>query len=470
MATSLGRTVGVLLAAHLAACTFMRPSAPAHADAVETRRTATDAFLYGYPIVRSYGILMAHAGDPKNPEFQAPWNELRHRARLATPDDPGPATPALDTVSSWLGIDLRSEPLLLTLPVLEKNRTYWIQLIDLVKNTPIWLSSRTAGNGGGVFLLAKPGWAGEKPPGIRSVVSIETDLALAVFRIQLFGPDDLDAVQKIQAGITIQRLSSFLKHPAPPVLPLPMAVEPLNPDEERGSPRFFAVLAYALQFCPAPRAEQKLRARFSRIGLVAGKPFDPQDRTPEIREALEDGIADAWKAYQDQKKLADAKDIPIGDLPGTPDFPRNPFLARFAGSLVDPLESPKELTSLPLAPYDWDGLPLDGSTYRYVLHFYPDLLPPAAGFWSLTIYDQPSGLLIPNPLRRYVLQSSMPGLAFDEDGGLTIRVQADSPGAALESNWLPASRGRFLLILRLYDPKPETGKTRWTPPYLEKAK
>jgi len=448
----------------------MRASAPVHADAAEARSTAAEALIYGTPIVRAYGILYAHAVDPKNPEFQAPWNEIRHHARLAEPDDPAPSTPSLDIVTSWLAIDLRSEPLILTLPAMDKKRTYWVQLTDLLKNTPTWMSSRITGTTGGSYLLAKPGWSGEKPPGVKTISHLDSDLALAMVNLQVFDPSDLEAVKTLQSGITIQRMSAFLKQPAPAEPPLQRFVEPLSPDEPPRSLRFFSVLAFALQFCPIPPSERKLRTRLSRIGLIPGKPFDPQAISPEIREALEEGMADGWKTYQIQKKLADAKEISIGDFPGTPDSPRNPFMGRFAASLENPLELSKEIVALPLAPYDSDGLPLDGSTYRYVLHFYPDLLPPAADFWSLTLYDQPSGLLIRNPIHRYVLHSSMPGLKIDIDGGITFPVQAESPGEDLESNWLPASRGRFLLILRVYGPKFDLAKHHWAPPYLEKSK
>lgn len=453
----------------LAACTFMRPSTPVHADAAEARTTAQEAFLYGFSIARSYGFLYARAANPQDPEFLAPWNEFRHQARLPTPDDAS-SLASLDTVTSWLGVDLRAEPLVLTVPPLGKRRTFWVQLVDLLKTTGSWLSSRSAGTEGGSYLLAKPGWPGEKPAGVTAILRIDTDLSLAVFHLQVFGPADLEEISTIQAGLRIQRLSAFLKKPAPPAPPPVASVLPLSGEEERRSLRFFAVFAYALQFCPAPVSERKFRTRLDRIGVSAGKPFDPDTLQPEIRDVLGEGISDAWKTYYDQKKIADAKEIPIGDLPGTPETPRHPFLGRFAASLGNPLDDSREVATFPLAPYDRDGLPLDGSQYRYVLHFDPDQLPPAGQFWSLTIYDQPSGLLIRNPIQRYNLQSSAPGLRFEADGGLTILVQTTSPGPDLESNWLPASPGHFLIVLRDYGVRSETQKPRWSPTYLEKAR
>jgi hypothetical protein len=134
---------------------------------------------------------------------------------------------------------------------------------------------------------------------------------------------------------------------------------------------------------------------------------------------------------------------------------------------VDGLYSPcreEEIQSF----YDVDGReePLDGSC-RYVLQFPYGQLPPVNGFWSLTMYDATSGRLVPNPLGRYVVSSTLlPELQSNREGGLTIHVQTDSPGRDKESNWLPAPRGRFRLALRLYWPRPSVLNGRWQRPKL----
>jgi hypothetical protein len=130
----------------------------------------------------------------------------------------------------------------------------------------------------------------------------------------------------------------------------------------------------------------------------------------------------------------------------------------------------KQEAMYPLYTVDADGQPLDASRDRYVLRFAPDNTPPVNAFWSLTMYDLPSSLLVANPLNRYLINSPMlPKLQRDADGGLALYVQRDSPGKEKESNWLPAPNGPFWAVLRLYWPKDEALAGRWTAPAMLKA-
>src|SRR6185436_4466300 len=106
--------------------------------------------------------------------------------------------------------DLRAEPLVLTLPAIEKGRYYSVQMIDAYTHNFDYLGTRATGNEGGTFLVAGPGWKGETPKGVKKVCRCETDLMLAVYRTQLFGPDDLENVKKVQSGYLAQPLSAFL--------------------------------------------------------------------------------------------------------------------------------------------------------------------------------------------------------------------------------------------------------------------
>ena len=98
-------------------------------------------------------------------------------------------------------------------------------------------------------------------------------------------------------------------------------------------------------------------------------------------------------------------------------------------------------------------------------------------FWSVTMYDGKTQLLIDNPIDRYLINSPMlPDMKTNDDGSLTLYAQKDSPGAELESNWLPAPDGPIYLVMRLYWPKAEApsvlpaGKGTWKPPAIEIAK
>ena len=171
-----------------------------HADQItpdEARAIAKDAYIYGYPMVDNYRILYAYNLDKANPEYKGPFNQLVNTARVYTPDDKAIVTPNSDTPYSSIGMDLRAEPLVLTLPPIEKDRYYSVQLIDLFTFNFDYLGTRTTGNDGGKFLVAGPDWKGDMPKGIDKVLRSECQLVLAAYRTQLFNPDDLENVKKI---------------------------------------------------------------------------------------------------------------------------------------------------------------------------------------------------------------------------------------------------------------------------------
>jgi len=199
--------VGCALALPLNACAAVEVSP------VEARAIAKEAYIYGFPMVDGYRIQYAYFVDHDNPEFKAPWNQIRNVPRVFTPDDKIVQIPNSDTPYSMLGLDLRAEPMVITVPPIEKSRYYSIQLIDLYTFNFAYIGSRTTGNDGGSFLVAGPSWNGGLPPGIKKVFRSETEFALAGFRTQLFNPGDLDDVKKVQAGYKALPLSQFLGTP-----------------------------------------------------------------------------------------------------------------------------------------------------------------------------------------------------------------------------------------------------------------
>jgi len=186
---------------------------------VEARAIAKEAYIYGFPMVDNYRIQHAYFVDTKNPEYKAPWNQIKNIPRVYTPEDKAIQTPNSDTPYSMIGMDLRAEPLVLTVPAIDKKRYYSIQLIDAYTQNFDYIGSRATGNEAGNFLIGGPNWKGETPKGLKKVMRSETDLAIGAYRTQLFNPGDLDNVKKIQAGYKVQPLSAFLGQPAPPAAP-----------------------------------------------------------------------------------------------------------------------------------------------------------------------------------------------------------------------------------------------------------
>jgi hypothetical protein len=435
----------------------------------EARSIAKEAYIYGFPIVDNYRIQHAYWVDKTTPEYKGPWNQIWNSARVYTPADTAIQTPNSDTPYSFVGADLRSEPLVLTVPAMEKERYFSVQLIDYYTFNFDYIGTRTSGNGGGSFLLAGPGWKGDAPKGVEKVFRCETELAFPTYRTQLFDPADIENVKKVQAGYKVQPLSAFLGQPAAKAAPAIDFIKPLTPAEEKTSPQFFNILNFVLRFCPTVPSEEALMARFAKIGVGAGKTFDASKLSPEMKTATEQGIADAWAALADLKKDVEEGKVSSGDVFGTRQYLKGNYLYRMGAAALGIYGNSKQEAMYPAYYVDAAKQKLDGNN-RYTLHFAPGQLPPVNAFWSLTMYDEPQSLLVANPLNRYLINSPMlPRLKRDADGGLTLIIQNESPAKDKEANWLPAPKGPFSMIMRLYWPKEEATEGKWKQPPLQRV-
>jgi hypothetical protein len=431
-----------------------QPVMPAASSALEA--TAQQAYVYGFPMVDFYRIMYGYFIDAKGPAYKTPFNTLFNTDNVYTPADTTVQTPNSDTPYSFVGLDLRAEPYVLTMPPIAQNRYYSIQFIDQYTFNVGYAGSRTTGNNGTKVLVAGPGWKGAVPAGITTVVHFGSAFGLALIRTQLFGTSDLPAVQKIQAGYSAVPLSTYLHAPKPPAPPAVMWPVPLSPADERTSPAFFDRLAFILQFCPVDPSETALRAEFANIGIVPGKPF--------VASAPASAYTDGMVAGQKQIDAKRAATASANDLFGTRAQMHNDFLLRAVGAQYGILgNSADEAIYL-----GWDktatGAPLDG-TKPATIHFAKGQLPPVKAFWSVTMYDLPQQLLVANSLKRYLLNSPMlPSMKKDPDGGLTLYVQHATPDAAKEANWLPAPAGPYLLVLRMYWPNRQAIAAGWKQP------
>jgi hypothetical protein len=388
--------VAVVLGAVLAPSFSAR--APSGVSPAEARAIAKEAYIYGFPIVDSYRILYAYFVDTNNPEYKAPWNQIRNMPRVFTPDDKAAQTPNSDTPYSGLGLDLRAEPVVITVPVIEKSRFFSVQLIDLYTFNFDYIGSRTTGNDGGSFLVVGPSWKGTPPAGINKVYRSETEFVFAFFRTQLFNPSDLDNVKKVQARYMARPLSQFLGKPAPPAAPTIDFIKPLTPAEQRTSPEFYDILNFVLQFCPTNPSEKALMARFAKLNIGAGQTFDAGKLSPEMKKAVQDGMADAWTEYEDFKRNRfDTGEVTSGDAFGTREYLKNNYLYRMAAAVLGIWGNSKQEAMYPAYAVDSKGQKLDGAN-RYTLRFAPGQLPPVNAFWSLTMYELPSSLLVANPI------------------------------------------------------------------------
>ena len=435
----------------------------------EARAIAKEAYIYGFPLVDNYRVQHSYFVDKDGASYKASWNTLVNIPRVYTPEDTAIQTPNSDTPYSFVGLDLRGEPIVLTVPAIEKSRYFTIQLIDAYTHNFAYIGSRTTGNNGGTYMIAGPNWKGETPKGVTQVIQSETEFVFAAYRTQLFGPEDMDNVKQVQAGYKAQPLSGFLGQPSPTAAASIDFIKPLTPETQRSSVEFYSILNFVLQFCPTVPSEQDLMARFAKIGIGPGQTFDATKLSPEMKTALEQGMADALAEFAAFQKRIDAGEFTSGQMFGTREYLKNNYLLRMAGAVNGIYGNSKDEAIYPLFALDANGQKLDG-TNRYTLRFEPSQLPPANAFWSLTMYRMPEILLVDNPIDRYLLNSTMLSqFNMDDDGGLTLLVQHESPGKDQEANWLPAPKGWFMPVMRLYWPKQEALDGTWTPPAIKKV-
>jgi len=210
--------------------------------------------------------------------------------------------------------------------------------------------------------------------------------------------------------------------------------------------------------------------RFAKIDIGAGKTFVAGKFSPEVRKAIEEGLGDAWLAFDGLVKLFDEGKVTSGDVFGTREYMKNNYLYRMGAAVMGIYGNSKQEAMYPVYGVDAEGKKLTGAN-RYTIHFAKGELPPVHAFWSLTMYELPKSLLVANPINRYLINSPMiPDLKRGDDGGITLYIQNESPGKELESNWLPAPKGPFIMYMRLYWPKEAALDAKWKAPKAEIVK
>ena len=170
-----------LLSAALAAGLALTTVRATELPPAETKAIAEEGFIYGLPIVMNYAVMYEFAVDKKSSQFKAPFNEINNLHHVATYKDTAVVTPNSDTPYSTIWLDLRAEPMVLSVPAVPKERYYSVQLIDGNTYNYGYIGSRATGNDPGDYLVVGPGWKGEKPPGIKKVFTSTTPFMAAIF-------------------------------------------------------------------------------------------------------------------------------------------------------------------------------------------------------------------------------------------------------------------------------------------------
>src|SRR5580704_16350690 len=159
---------------------------------LKAKDIAEAGFIYGLPIVMGYGVMYEFAVDRNSRQFKAPFNQIKSAANVFTYKDTAVVTPNSDTPYSVAWMDLRAEPIVLSVPAVDPKRYYSVMLCDGNTYNFGYVGSRATGNEAADCMVVGPDWKGAAPPGIKKVLRSSTGFSLAIYRTQLFNPEDLD--------------------------------------------------------------------------------------------------------------------------------------------------------------------------------------------------------------------------------------------------------------------------------------
>lgn len=432
--------------------------------AQEAHAIGVDAYLYLYPLV-TMDITRKVVTNAQADEIIGfgPANMFNCFPAYPTAELKAVVRPNFDTLYSSAFLDLTKEPMIVSVPD-TAGRYYLLPMLDMwtdVFASPGW---RTTGTQAANFLVTPPGWTGDIPSGMTRI-SAPTPFVWIIGRTKTDGPQDYEAVHKIQAGYKITSLSEWGKAPAAPYanidLKLDMKTPPKVQVDTMPADKFFAYAAELLKVNPPHITDQPMIAQLKKLGIEPGKSFDFDSADPIIRNALVSAREDAQKLME--WKVPTLARVVNGWSMNTDTMGvyGNYYLKRAIIAQVGLGANLPEDAIYPLNLVDESGKPLDGAK-KYTLHFEKGEMPPANAFWSVTLYDS-AGYQVGNPLDRFAVSSWMP-FKYNADGSLDLYFQNESPGKDKEANWLPAPKGPFNLTMRIYAPKSEALTGKWNPP------
>ena len=423
---------------------------------VEARDAAIDAYVYAYPLITMEYTrrVSTNTVDPEG--SKAPMGQFARLRNYPAVDDHTVTAPNADTLYTVAWVDVSKEPWIVSIPDMN-DRYFLFPMLDGWTNVFQDPGKRTTGTGPQKYAITGPGWTGTLPEGVTEYKS-GTGMVWILGRIYCTGTDaDYKAVHALQDQVTLVPLSAYGKPwtPAPGVLDATVDMKTSVRDQVNAldGATYFKLFAELLKTNPPSAEDGPMVATLAKIGIVPGQDFDAS----KLEASVAKGIADAPKPAQD-KIIGWQKE---GILAGDAKLENGWYFSTKTGLYGTSYRQRALVTWIGLganrpqdAVYPFSEGPDLVQKYsgakKYVLHFNKGELPPAQGFWSLTMYDA-SYFFVPNPLNRYTV-SPRNNLKPNADGSVDLYIQNQSPGKDKESNWLPAPADQFVLMLRLYWP------------------
>ena len=429
-----------------------------------THEIGTQAYIYAYPLVLMEITRRVAINVDVPTVTMNRFGHLRtfpdHRFRQVV-------RPNADTLYSIAWFDVSKEPQVLSAPD-TGGRYYMLPMLDMWTDVIAAPGSRTSGTKAANFAIVGPTWQGDLPDGVEPVRS-PTKIGWIIGRTQTNGAADYENVHRIQDGYKLTPLGRWGKPYTPP------AKSPVNPTWDMKTPPpvqvarmsakdFFELFAKLLKDNPPHELDWNMVEQLKQIGIIPGEDFRFSALSVEKQKALDRAVGDAQKMIAGKSEEAVNGWVVPREMMGTYG---TSYLRRAYIALIGLGANVPEDAVYPMSNVDGGGNPYSGS-HRYVLHFDKAELPPVRGFWSLSMYNEEM-YFAENPIRRYAI-GDRDKLQFNKDGSLDIYIQHASPGKDRESNWLPAPKGRFDLVLRAYWPMLEVLTGGWNPPAVKRVK
>jgi len=421
--------------------------APAEAAAI-----ATDAYIYGYPLVTMEMTrrVMTNVREPVG--TRAPMGHLIRLREYPTAEFRDVTAPNADTLYTTAWLDLGKEPWVLSLPDAH-DRYYLFPLLSGWTDVFQVPGKRTTGTGPQTYAITGPGWSGQLPAGVKEYKS-PTNLVWILGRIYCTGTkEDYAAVHTMQDAISLVPLSSYGKAYTPPPGNVDPKIDMNTPVRNQvnalSTEAYFNLLAALMKDNPPAAADAPMVAKMARLGIVPGQPFALDKLDPAVQKSLPGVPKVAVEKIAAHFKHA-GKNINGWAFTTQTGIYGTDYLQRALITAIGLGANRPQDAVYPTSEADTQGKPYSGEN-KYVIHFPKGQLPPVDGFWSLTMYNG-EYFFYGNELNRYTL-SARNALKANADGSVDLYLQHDNPGPEKESNWLPAPKGKFILMLRLYWPK-----------------
>lgn len=428
----------------------------------KARLIAEEAYIYAYPMMQNYKTLYYRSVvDAK------PFNQFSHRHALLDPSFRNIVGPNNDTLYSAVWLDLRAEPLVVSVPAVPKERYYSLQFIDMFTHNFAYIGQRETGSQAGTYLIVGPDHVVESVPGVNKIYRSESNFVFVIGRILAKDHDDQQQAAGLQRKYSLQPLSQFLASGDKESVP---AIDfPAYDPEKIKTAEFIELLNFLLTFVDIHPDEKSLFKRFSQIGITAGQPSGFDQRSSNIQQAISAGVSDAYQKISDESKVIGSQVAGWNTTYhgfGPRSVMQGKYLLRAAAAMIALYGNDRQENSSFSRQVDQQRIPLHGAESGYTLRFEKGQLPPANAFWSLTMYRLPEVLLYENAIHRYSIGDRTQSLHYAEDGSLTFYLQHKPPIGKAAANWLPSPAGPFAVALRLYLPHRSVHNGQWQPPEL----